>query len=160
MILKIIKNILLKFSDLKEATLSGQGVIYKLAILGGPFPASYIGCSRNILPVLKRCVGISKRLCLCDTPDRISVTGKQAVDCAAINAELRSNRVNSFPGNVTTDDIVDVIVREYMPCHLYNLQTQNGTYLANDIIAQSQGNVNKYAIVHNCHCVLITDVEV
>jgi len=123
MILKIIKNILLKFSDLKEATLSGQSMIYKLAILGGAFPASYIGCSRNFLSVLKRCFGISKLLCFGNSPDRVSVADKQSVDGSAIGIELRSYLKNSFPGKIEADDITDVIIREHAPCHLYNLQT-------------------------------------
>jgi hypothetical protein len=158
MILKIIKNILLKFSGLKRVCLRSNGMFNKGRVGTDAPNARSIRRASDFLSVLKRCIGVSKRLCFGNSPDRVSVADKQSVDGSAIGIELRSYLKNSFPGKIEADDITDVIIREHAPCHLYNLQTSNEMYLANDIIAQSQGNVNKYAIVHNCHCVLIPGV--
>jgi len=158
MILKIIKNILLEFSNLVEALFSGERVVYKLAILGRGFPSNLTRRFRNPFTILKRCMAISSMLTFGYVSDSITVSKQPTIDNASVTPINHGDLENSFPGNVTTDDIIDVIVRKNAPCHLYNLQTSNEMYLANDIIAQSQGNVNKYAIVHNCHCVLIPGV--
>lgn len=67
--------------------------------------------------------------------------GQQPVNHAAADSEFFLQRILGSPGGVTLDKVLDVHVRPFSG-HVYNLQTSQGWYSANNIIT------------HNCHCVV------
>lgn len=81
-------------------------------------------------------------------------------------AKLVGECLNGFSGIVFSDNITSVN-RSISNCHVYNLQTENGYYFANNIIAKTGENKVKterkytdiYAIVHNCRCTLISQIK-
>lgn len=61
------------------------------------------------------------------------------VDGVAVDAELSSEGFDRYAGRVQFDQVVSVC-RTDLACHVYNLQTTEGWYLADGIVA------------HNCEC--------
>lgn len=67
---------------------------------------------------------------------------QDVVERGWVNVELSTDILNRYAGSIFFDDVVDVRFGEFSG-HVYNLQTSNGWYSANGIVA------------HNCQCSLV-----
>lgn len=65
------------------------------------------------------------------------------------NTELAGNILNRYSALIKTDSIVAIDIIKKKFCHVYNLETKNGWYIANGIIT------------HNCRCCVVPyfDIE-
>jgi hypothetical protein len=71
---------------------------------------------------------------------------QHTTDRVGCRAKIICEATRTFPGTVTTDEIVKI--RRYpFSGHVYNLETQEGLYTANNVI------------VHNCRCEVIPVLE-
>lgn len=82
-----------------------------------------------------------------------SASLKEATDCCSTSSERFGQRVYRFPSIVALDNIVSVSY-EHFSGHVYNLQTEDGFFLAVDNKADFVGKVNYY-ITGNCRCTVL-----
>ena len=75
----------------------------------------------------------------------------------ASDMQFLGQGLDGFPGQILVDNVVNIKVTTVSHVPVFNLQTRNGYYFVNDIIAQSgvKGN-GIFVIAHNCRCTLVT----
>lgn len=77
-------------------------------------------------------------------------------DNVAGDVKFLSERLDGFAGEIFVDNIVNIKITTVSHIPVYNLQTGNGHYFVNHIIAQNNEKCNgNFAIAHNCRCTLI-----
>jgi len=78
-------------------------------------------------------------------------------DSMPSNVQFLGQSLDGFPGQMLVDDIVNINITTVSHIPVFNLQTRNGYYFVNDIIAQNREKCNGYfAIAHNCRCTLVS----
>lgn len=156
---KKIKHFFFKFSDFEKATFSCKCMIYKFTSLGWRSASSFIRFLRNFCFFFIGGMLETKKLRFAKAANRTAVFKKKTINSSSIQSFSVCDGIDRFPGDVTVDDIISVKRRENVACHVYNLQTENQIYGVNESISQNGEKHNcKFAIVHNCHCVLIPNV--
>lgn len=91
-----------------------------------------------------------------------SCVSQYTINDLTTKSEAVSEALTRFPGQISVDKVVDVkiIPSRSSGIHVYNLQTNNGYYFVNSSIAQNAQKCNgNFAIVHNCRCTLIAELE-
>ena len=157
---KKIKHFFFKFSDFEKATFSCKCMIYKFTSLGWRSASRFIRFLRNFCFFFIGGMLETKKLRFAKAANRTAVFKKKTINSSSIQSFSVCDGIDRFPGDVTVDDIISVKRRENVACHVYNLQTENQIYGVNESISQNGEKHNcKFAIVHNCHCVLIPDVK-
>ena len=156
---KKIKHFFFKFSDFEKATFSCKCMIYKFTSLGWRSASRFIRFLRNFCFFFIGGMLETKKLRFAKAANRTAVFKKKTINSSSIQSFSVCDGIDRFPGDVTVDDIISVKRRENVACHVYNLQTENQIYGVNESISQNGEKHNcKFAIVHNCHCVLIPNV--
>ena len=156
---KKIKHFFFKFSDFEKATFSCKCMIYKFTSLGWRSASRFIRFLRNFCFFFIGGMLETKKLRFAKAANRTAVFKKKTINSSSIQSFSVCDGIDRFPGDVTVDDIISVKRRENVACHVYNLQTENQIYGVNESISQNGEKHNcKFAIVHNCHCVLIPGV--
>lgn len=156
---KKIKHFFFKFSDFEKATFSCKCMIYKFTSLGWRSATRFIRFLRNFCFFFIGGMLETKKLRFAKASNRTAVFKKETINSSSIKSFSVCDGIDRFPGEVTVDDIISVKRRENVACHVYNLQTENQIYGVNENISQNGEKRNcKFAIVHNCHCVLIPNV--
>ena len=156
---KKIKHFFFKFSDFEKATFSCKCMIYKFTSLGWRSASRFIRFLRNFCFFFIGGMLETKKLRFAKAANRTAVFKKKMINSSSIQSFSVCDGIDRFPGDVTVDDIISVKRRENVACHVYNLQTENQIYGVNESISQNGEKHNcKFAIVHNCHCVLIPNV--
>lgn len=95
----------------------------------------------------------------------VGFSGRSDIDAVAsehtthgggVDSELFGNLDRRFPGKVTIDKVVSIVIRKFRG-HVYNLQTSRGWYIANSVphIANKKPTENYGVITHNCYWVVI-----
>ena len=91
-----------------------------------------------------------------------SIAGSDAIvlesktDNMSRDSKLICKGLNGSSSIVFADDIVDIKVSSVCHMPVYNLQTENGYYFVNSIIAESGQKCNNIgAIAHNCRCTIL-----
>ena len=153
---KKIKHFFFKFSDFEKATFSCKCMIYKFTSLGWRSASRFIRFLRNFCFFFIGGMLETKKLRFAKAANRTAVFKKKTINSSSIQSFSVCDGIDRFPGDVTVDDIISVKRRENVACHVYNLQTENQIYGVNESISQNGEKHNcKFAIVHNCHCVLV-----
>ena len=153
---KKIKHFFFKFSDFEKATFSCKCMIYKFTSLGWRSASRFIRFLRNFCFFFIGGMLETKKLRFAQAANRTAVFKKKTINSSSIQSFSVCDGIDRFPGDVTVDDIISVKRRENVACHVYNLQTENQIYGVNESISQNGEKHNcKFAIVHNCHCVLV-----
>lgn len=153
---KKIKHFFFKFSDFEKATFSCKCMIYKFTSLGWRSASRFIRFLRNFCFFFIGGMLETKKLRFAKAANRTAVFKKKTINSSSIQPFSVCDGIDRFPGDVTVDDIISVKRRENVACHVYNLQTENQIYGVNESISQNGEKHNcKFAIVHNCHCVLV-----
>lgn len=95
-----------------------------------------------------------------------SIAGSDAIvlesktDNMSRDSKLICKGLNGSSSIVFADDIVDIKVSSVCHMPVYNLQTENGYYFVNSIIAESGEKCsNNFAIAHNCRCTLLAAIK-
>ena len=153
---KKIKHFFFKFSDFEKATFSCKCMIYKFTFLCWRSASRFIRFLRNFCFFFIGGMLETKKLRFAQASNRTAVFKKKTINSSSIQSFSVCDGIDRFPGDVTVDDIISVKRRENVACHVYNLQTENQIYGVNESISQNEEKHNcKFAIVHNCHCVLV-----
>ncbi len=119
------------------------------------FPAHRImGFSRKTLSFFWRSIGHTNIHSLTTIPGSDSVSEKSVPNNISADFQGIRQRLLRFSGEITTEKIIDVktCISDRGISHVYNLQTKNGWYIANNITSDN-GNVKGF-IVHNCRCTI------
>lgn len=156
---KKIKHFFFEFSDFEKATFSCKCMIYKFTSRSWQSATRFIRFLRNFCLFFRSCMLKTKKLRFAKAADRTAVFKKKTINSSSIQSFSVCDGIDRFPVDVTVDDIISVKRRKNVACHVYNLQTENQIYGVNESISQNGEKHNcKFAIVHNCHCVLIPNV--
>lgn len=156
---KKIKHFFFEFSDFEKATFSCKCMIYKFTSLGWRSATRFIRFLRNFCFFFRGGMLKTKKLRFAKAANRTAVFKKKTINSSSIQSFSACDGIDRFPVDVTVDDIISIKRRENVACHVYNLQTENQIYGVNESISQNGEKHNcKFAIVHNCRCVLIPNV--
>jgi hypothetical protein len=125
----------------KLADLAGVGALDLLIERMSPATSCHV-CGRSVRnALLPSSARLLQTVSSSNVADRDVAFMQSAGEGLAVGAELASELLDRFPGDVILDPVVSV--RRYpFAGHVYNLQTVSGWYIANGILA------------HNCRCAL------
>jgi len=130
-------------------------------ITGASFhpPNSTVGFVSNELSVFGG--GISKSVAgsAAAISDSNVCIDESTSDCASVNIQSFCNRLLGFSRGITVDNIVDVKVQSFHG-FLYNLETGNGWYIANDNNITNHTYNVKGIITHNCKCGMMPEITI
>jgi uracil-DNA glycosylase family 4 len=107
-----------------------------------------VGGGSESLPSLRSQIGVADAHGVRPLPERNAKPFEHQVKSVSGNAEGARQRLESLPGFVTTDRVIHVERKgcdeafdgddaAYGPCHVYNLQTRDGYYVANGIVVSN-----------------------
>lgn len=129
----------LKFARERTGSLASGSVLQPLGLTEGTSTGGGIGDSGDALPVLFGGARVEEPLGLGVASDRNPHVSQPSGDGEAGDLEPSGESLRSFAGEVALAKIAQVDVVD-LDCHVYNLQTLTGWYVANGII------------VSNCDC--------
>jgi hypothetical protein len=122
-----------------QSPLTSEGHAMRFPIWTLPAPGSLVGGDGERGAVGGTGVGVAEPLRLAVATQRHPETGQMVEDRAAVTPVPARESLRAFAGEVELDKVT--IVRAVpLACHVYNLSTDTGWYLADG------------AVVSNCHC--------